>query len=193
MRINSLKYLVIVFLLLFGVAPLFADEENKDMDRLSPKDVKQLWVFRESVVLGVPEADLAHLVADCKEQSFTISEIQRLLSLIARAKLAGLPHKDLLLKLREGLEKEASPELVYSALAHKALILRRAKTTVDTLLLEGFAAPDYEMAIKIVGDALEAGMEVQGILSSVRKSEGAVKGLPDPLEAFDTQKSLKRE
>jgi hypothetical protein len=160
--------------------------ETKGKPRLDDKDTKRLWAFKESVALGVPEDELAELVAACRAQGMASAEIQRLLGLIAKAKLAGLPHEDLLLKLKEGLAKGASPELIDAALAGKAQTLRRAKTLVDNLLMEGYAAEDYNLAIKMVADALDAGLSPQQVLTMVRGGQQLQPppGTPDPGKVF---------
>jgi hypothetical protein len=155
--------------------PRAAEQEPDDQD---------LWVFRQSVALGVPEGELTALIDKCREQGFTTAEVQRLLALIAKAKLAGLPHDDLLRKLREGLAKNAGPEVVDAALQAKAQTLRRAKTVVDTLLLDEWSAPSYELAVKITADALDYGASVQTILSVVREGSPRPDGMPDVASAF---------
>jgi hypothetical protein len=148
--------------------------EAQDADRL----------FRQSVVLGVPETELADLVATCQGAGLRGEEISRLLALVARAKLAGLPHEDLLNKLREGLAKGAPPEAVQKALEDKARVLRKAKDLVDTLLLEGWVAHSYDFAVKLVGDALEAGASGAEVLCSVRQNRPCDEGIPDVRRAF---------
>lgn len=147
-------------------------------------DPKKLWVYRESVALGVPEKELEQLVDECRARGFIAAEVQRMLGLIARAKLAGLPHRDLLFKLREGLAKNASPELIDAALAQKAQNLKKSKGLVDGLIVEGYVTKDYELAIQIVGDAFETGMTAQEILQLIRRGEKPPPGMPDPSGLF---------
>lgn len=151
---------------------------------LQEKEAKELWAFRESIALGVAEEDLAELVADCRASGFTMGEIQRILALVAKVKLAGLPHRQLFEKLREGLVKGAQPELIDAALAGKATTLRKAKTVVDDLLLEGHAVKDYNLAIEVVADALDVGMSPQQIRVMVQKGKSPAQGLPDPSKLF---------
>lgn len=172
-------WLLAVFLLLSGRFALA--EEGRDVKGGDPKT---LWVYRESVSLGVPEAELTKLVDECRAKGFATVEIQRMLGLIARAKLAGLPHKALLYKLREGLAKNASPELIDAALAQNAQTLKKAKGIVDNLIIEGYSAKDYELAIQLVADAVEAGMSPQSIMGLVRDGGVPPAGLPDPGSMF---------
>jgi hypothetical protein len=178
--------LMTAFFVVLIAVPLWAAEPGiqSQPKRMGKKDAQYLWVFKESVALGVPEDELAHLVEHCRAQGFASSEIRRMLALIAKAKLAGLPHGDLLLKLREGLAKNASPELVDAALADKAQKLRKAKSVVDTLLMSGYATEDYALAIKIVADTLEMGLTPQNILSVVRSGKPTEEGIPDPARIF---------
>lgn len=155
-----------------------------DRGRSGTENPKDLWVYKQSVSLGVKEDELESLVADCRARGIATVEVQRMLGLVARAKLAGLPHRDLLAKLREGLAKNASPELIDAALAGKAQTLKRAKGIVDSLIVDGYAAKDYEMAIQLVGDALEAGVSPQGVLSLIREGGRPPQGLPDPGSMF---------
>lgn len=145
-----------------------------------PTEAKNLWVYRQSVSLGVAEAELGELVKDCQKRGFTINEIQGLLALIAKAKLARLPHRDLLLKLREGLVKNASPELVEGAILEKARALYAARRVVDELLAQGFRAVEADMAVQAVGDSLEAGLSEEAIKKIVRERTQAPPGLPNP-------------
>lgn len=155
-------------------------------------DPKNLWVYKQSAALGVPETELVKLVDDCRARGFTTSEIQRMLGLVARAKLSGLPHKTLLFKLQEGLAKRASPELIDAALAGKAQSLKKAKGIVDNLIIDGYIARDYEMAIGVVSDALEAGLSQQAIVSMIREGGAPPEGLPDPASMFLQTDAKKR-
>lgn len=139
--------------------PGASDVREEDADRL----------FHQAVLLGVPEKDLERLVETCRRRGFTGIEVSRVLSLVARAKLAGLPHADLLNKLREGLAKDAGPEAIIRAMDEKARVLRRAKDLVDTLLMEGWSTPDRSFSVQVVADALEAGVSPAEILCSVRE------------------------
>lgn len=155
-------------------------------------DPKNLWVYKQSAALGVAEAELVKLVDDCRARGFTTSEIQRMLGLVARAKLSGLPHKTLLFKLQEGLAKHASPELIDAALAGKAQNLKKAKGIVDNLIIDGFVAKDYDMAIGVVSDSLEAGLSQQAIVSIIREGGAPPEGLPDPASMFLSPEAKKR-
>jgi len=146
------------------------------------EEVRRL--FRQSVALGVPEKDLARLMDASRQAGFTAGESQRVLRLVAGAKLAGLPHFDLLNKFREGLAKGAGPDAIQGALEQKAQSLRRAKGLVDALIMEGWDAPDYPMAVQMVSDALEVGAGSSDILRSVREGRPCAAGVPDLRAAF---------
>lgn len=154
----------------------------------SVTDARKLWVYRESISLGVAEEDLSRLVSDCQERGFATAEIQRILGLVARVKMAGLPHWDLLSKLREGLVKRATPEVIDTALANKAVSLGMAKNIVDRLQAEGISAPNREMAIQVVSDALDAGMSSEAVTAIVRERGRVPEGFPDPAPMFEHKK-----
>lgn len=141
-------------------------------------------MFRQSVALGIPEAELKDLVDRCLATGFSSAELRRVLNLMARAKLAGLPHDDLLNKLREGLAKGAPPETIERAVESKAQALRRAKSLVDALLAEGRTAPNYGYALKVVADCLDAGELPADVLRSVRDGSPPREGSPDVRTAF---------
>lgn len=151
---------------------------------IDQKDPQSLWVYRQSVALGVPESELSMLVASCREQGYITAEIQRIVGLIAKAKLAGLPHEDLLAKFREGLAKRAGPESVDEAVSRKALTLRRSKDLVDSLLIEGWSATDYSLAIKMVADSLDAGFSSQKIISVLNGDIQKPEGMPELKKVF---------
>lgn len=182
MRSRVQRIVVIVLAAIFAGCLAHADE--KQGGRGGDGDPKNLWVYKESVSLGIEEGELVQLVEGCKARGFTTAEVQRMLGLVARAKLAGLPHKALLFKLREGLAKNASPELIDAALAGNAQTLRKAKGIVDNLIIEGYTARDYELAIQVVADALDAGLSQQTIVSLVREGGAPPAGLPDPGSMF---------
>jgi len=141
-------------------------------------------LFRQAVSLGVSDAELGRLVQGCRAAGFTGAEIQRVLRLVTGAKLGGLPHFDLLDKLREGLAKGASPDAIEAALGKKAQSLRKAKGLVDSLIMEGWSAPDYAMAVQMVSDALEAGASPGEVLCAVRQGTPCGKGVADVRQAF---------
>lgn len=148
------------------------------------EDEETRRIFRQSVALGIPESDLSELIGRCRQAEFTAAELRRVLSLMARAKLAGLPHDDLLNKLREGLAKGAPPEVIERAVESKAQTLRRGKSLVDALLTEGRIAPNYAYALKVVADALEAGVPPAEIFRSVREGRPPTEGTPDVRKVF---------
>ena len=143
------------------------------------EDEETQRMLRQSVALGIPEAELTELVKGCREAGFTSSEVRRVLNLMARAKLAGLPHDDLLNKLREGLAKKARPDAIEKAVEFKAQSLRAAKSLVDSLLAEGHEAPNYSLAVKVVADALEGGAAPSEVLQAVREDRSLGEGVPD--------------
>ncbi|TAL18110.1 hypothetical protein EPN96_03065 [bacterium] len=162
-----------------GAKPPAAENTAKN-----PKDPQALWVYRQSIALGVPETELLTLAEACRDQGFTTAETRRVLGLIAKAKLSGLPHEDLLAKLREGLAKKAGAEAIDEALSAKAKTLKRSKDLVDSMIMEGWNVTDYNLAIKIVADAMDAGSTPQNILSVVRGDKKRPEGMPDVKKVF---------
>lgn len=133
---------------------------------------------------GIRHSEAVKINDACREAGFTTAEIQRMFNLMVKAKLAGLPHGDLINKLNEGLAKGAPPEAVSLVLQRRAQALRRAKSLVDTLLVEGWAAADYTVAVQLVGDVLEGGVNASDVLKSVRENERNWDDLPDVRQAF---------
>jgi hypothetical protein len=139
---------------------------------------------RQAAILEVPEATLEELQRACREAGFTAEEFSRLMTLVTRAKLAGLPHQQLLNKLEEGLAKRAMPGRVLRALEARARVLRDAKGVVDQLIVQGWLAPDYPLAVGLVADALGAGARPAQLLRAVRDGRPGAKGVPDVRAAF---------
>ena len=139
---------------------------------------------RQAAILEVAEAKLRELQRACREAGFTAEEFSRLMTLVTRAKLAGLPHQQLLSKLDEGLAKRAMPERVLGALEAKARRLRDAKGVVDQLIVQGWLAPDYPLAVGLVVDALGAGASPAELVRAVRDGEPGAPGVPDVRSAF---------
>ncbi|WP_025322902.1 hypothetical protein [Deferrisoma camini] len=124
----------------------------------------------------------------CEDAGFSSSETARVLLLLARARVAGLPDRDLLSKLREGVAKRAGADAILRALDRRTLTLRRAADLVDRLTLEGFPPADRLTAVEMVADALWAGAETSRILRSVREDRPLGGGLPDVRIAFRRSK-----
>lgn len=136
-------------------------------------------------LLGVSPAKLTQLRDDCRAAGFTSEEFARLLALVTRAKLTGLPHQQLLSKLDEGLAKEALPERTLRALEVRARYLRDAKEeVVDPLIVQGWRARDYPLAVGLVADALGAGASAAELVNSVRRNESCASRVPDVRTAF---------
>jgi len=140
---------------------------------------------RHAELLGVPTAKLAQLRDDCRVAGFTSEEFARLLALVTRAKLTGLPHQQLLTKLGEGLAKGALPERILRALEIRARFLRDAKEeVVDPLIVQGWRARDYPLAVGLVADALGAGASAAELVRSVRHNGPCASKVPDVRTAF---------
>ncbi len=134
--------------------------------------------------LGLAPEEVDEAVQACERAGMSGAETTRVLGLLARARLAGLPHRDLLLKLQEGVAKGASPEAIQGALEEKARVLRKAKALVDRLVVEGFPVIGYPVAIQVVADALTAGASPAEILESVRRGTPLRNGGPDVRGVF---------
>jgi hypothetical protein len=119
--------------------------------------------------LGVAKGDVTQLVQACRAAGFTEAEVRRVLRLVVRAELAGLPHRALVNKLREGLAKRATPEGIEGAMEKRAQTLRQAKGLTDVLLVEGWVTSDYGLSLQMVADVLEAGASPSDVLRSVRE------------------------
>jgi len=134
---------------------------------------------RQLLDLGLAPGEVDEAVSACERAGMSGAETARVLRLLARARLAGLPQRELLLKLQEGVAKGAGPEAIQEALEHKARVLRQAKNLVDRLVLEGLPAFSYPVAIQAVADALAAGASPAEILESVRQGTALGRGRPD--------------
>ncbi len=136
------------------------------------------------VGIGLDPERVDRAIEACRVAGFGTGETDRLLSLVARAHLAGLPYQNLLNKLQEGVAKGAEPEAIENALNRRATVLNKAKAIVDRLLVEGWAAPDYGLAIGMVADALTAGARSGAILRAVRQGTPLAPGVPDVTRVF---------
>ena len=139
---------------------------------------------RQLLDLGLARAEVDEAVSACGRAGMSGAETTRVLRLLARARLAGLPHRELLLKLQEGVAKGATPEAIQGALEQKARVLRQAKGLVDRLVLEGHPAVSRPVAVQGVADALAAGASEAEILESVRRGVPLGKGRPDLRDLF---------
>ncbi len=139
---------------------------------------------RQLLDLGMAPSEVRNAVDACVRGGFTSGETARVLGLLAKALLAGLPHHDLLARLYEGVAKKVAPSRVLRVLEDTAKTLRNAKRLVDRLVLDGFFVPDYRMAVQAVADALAAGASPSEVLRSVREDQPLPRPVPDIRQAF---------
>jgi len=174
----------LIVLLFCSIPSAAAERESQKLGTLSDHSGASETSSAWAEALGIDRSEMEEISNTCREAGFTSAEIQRMFNLMVKAKLAGLPHLDLLNKLHEGLAKGAPPEAVGVVLQRRAQALRRAKSIVDTLLVEGWSALDYTIALQQVGDVLEGGVSASEVLKSVREDEILWEDLPDVRHAF---------
>ena len=154
--------------------------------RLGPAELRDeaASLRRQLLDLGMAPSEVRNAVDACVRGGFTPGETARVLGLLAKALLAGLPHHDLLARLYEGVAKGVAPPRVLSVLENTAGTLRKAKRLVNRLVLEGFSVPNYSMAVQMVADALAAGVPPADVLRSVREDRPLPRPVPDVRRAF---------
>ncbi|GAB4249423.1 hypothetical protein [Deferrisoma sp.] len=176
-----LRLLTCVLLAL--AAPALAGES---LGRLGPGDPAGplAEVRAQARAAGLGDGEVKEAEDACREAGLTSAETARVLLLIARARVAGLPHEDLLSKLREGVAKGAPAEAILRVLERRTLTLRQASDLVERLTLEGHRPVDPKLAVCAVADALWAGASPSEVLRAVREDSALPDGLPDPRTAF---------
>ena len=187
---RTCRAVVLLAVLAAWVAPAAGEVGERPLGALgAPKESSEskedeAALADQLVALGVDRGELAELIRGSRAAGFTEGELRRVLRLVVRARLAGLPHVALLDKLREGLAKGAGPEAIERALERRAQLLRQAKSLTDTLVVEGWVCPRYSLSVLIVGDALEAGFGAAELLRAVRDGLPPPEGTPDVRNAF---------
>ncbi len=172
--------------LVMALAGITGRADGAAQGKLGPAEVQSeaASLRRQLLDLGMTPSEVRNAVDACVRGGFTPGETARVLGLLAKALLAGLPHHDLLARLYEGVAKGVDPPRVLNVLEETARTLRDAKRLVDRLVLEGFSAPDYGMAVQMVADALAAGAPPSEVLRSIREDRPLPRPVPDVRQAF---------
>jgi hypothetical protein len=106
---------------------------------------------------GVDDRDTLALSAAAVDGEFEAAQLLRLLSLASQLALEGLPVEGFIAKVEEGVAKQAPPDRVVQVAERRALMLNKAKSILNTLVLQGFAVDDRDELLPDVAAALEAG------------------------------------
>jgi hypothetical protein len=140
--------------------PLAAPLAAPPCEKLFPeRDCEQLTAqIAKLIETGISSSDAKSLANRCLDGALTARQTSRVLMLLVRARIAGLPKEALLNKLNEGLGKRVEPDELMKAVESRALNLRlsldlvREATTGNI----GEGAPDL---VILVADLLGMGKD----------------------------------
>jgi len=174
---------VLVGIALFAgefVAPAAGATTNRALERLLGKSMfsadegtRMQRAFAAALQAGVDDRDALALVEACVEGEFDASQILRMLSIAAQLALERLPVNGFVAKTEEGVSKRVAADRIVQVAERRALMLNKAKTILNSLVLEGFSVDDRDELLPDLAEALEAGRkpdEARAILSEALQS-----------------------
>jgi hypothetical protein len=119
---------------------------------------------------GVSRRDLRELSRLCERGDFSAAQTVRILSLAAQLALEELPVGSFAAKVGEGVSKGVEPVRIVQVAEKRALMLNRAKSILNGVLLDGAPVRDREELIPDVAEALEAGQSTDQIRRVLMRS-----------------------
>jgi hypothetical protein len=128
-------------------------------DRFPARDCAQMTAQIGKVAeTGISRSEAESLAGRCLDGGLTARQTSRVLTLLVRARIVGLPKEALLNKLNEGLAKRIEPEGLMKAVETRALNLRIALDSIREASTGniGEGAPDL---IILVADILGMGKD----------------------------------
>ncbi|MBI4914295.1 MAG: hypothetical protein HY825_00465 [Acidobacteria bacterium] len=170
--------------LTFAPAPgaLAADPRNRGLEKAiagrfdADGEGQVARAFRAAVQAGMAERQALSLVEVGVEGGFDAVELARVLTLAAQLELQHLPPASFAAKLEEGVAKRVAPERVLQAAERRALMLSRANSLLNAVVLAGLDVRDRDELLPDVAAALESDREsgeIRGILvDSISAGEG---------------------
>ena len=118
---------------------------------------------------GISRSDAESIAGRCLDGGLTARQASRVLTLLVRARIAGLPKEALLNKLNEGLAKRIEPEAIMKAVEVRALNLRIALDVIREATTGNVGEGDPELIV-LVANLLGAGNErgeIEEVLASL--------------------------
>jgi hypothetical protein len=112
---------------------------------------------------GVRRRDLRELRELCERGEFSTAQTVRVLNLATQLALEELPVESFLAKIGEGVSKGVQPARIVQVAEKRALMLNRAKSILNGVLLDGAPVRDREELIPDVAEALEGGQTADGV------------------------------
>ncbi|HEY5998526.1 MAG TPA: hypothetical protein VI078_04395 [bacterium] len=106
---------------------------------------------------GVDGRDIRDLQDLCRRGRFAEEQSLRIFSLAAQLALEGLPVESFAAKVGEGVSKRIDPDRIVEVAERRALMLNRARSILNDIVLEGAPVHDRDELIPDVAQALEAG------------------------------------
>jgi hypothetical protein len=151
----------LVLLLLVAVS---AADAAGPCERLFPARDCELLTAQIAKVseTGISRSDAESLANRCLDGGLSARQASRVLTLLVRARIAGLPKEALLNKLNEGLAKRREPEAIMKAVEVRALNLKIALDLIREATTGNVGEGDPEL-ITMVADLLGAGKDRQEI------------------------------
>lgn len=167
-----------------GAPGAAAEGRNRALERLLERSMYTAGeggeiqrAFRTAEKAGAGERELLSLVEACADGEFAAAQTLRMLSLAAQIALADLPVGSFVAKVEEGVAKRADADRVVQAAAGRAVNLNRAKSIIQSAVLDGLSRSEGEDLLGDVASALEAGRPAEEIRQELAAAAAAGEGL----------------
>jgi hypothetical protein len=184
--VSQVTAVLVALALLAGApaGPAGAESRNRALERVLERSMypadegDQIHrAFRTAEKAGAGERDLLALVEACADGEFDAAQTLRMLSLAAQLALADLPVEAFVAKLEEGVAKRADADRVVQAAATRAVTLNRAKSIIQSAVLDGLSRSEGEDLLTDVASALEVGRTPEEVRQELAAAAAAGEGL----------------
>ncbi len=165
-RLRGLCTALVATALLAGVlcSPAAGETTNRSLERIVVKGMfsaeegaRLQRAFATARQAGVEERDALALVQAGVEGEFDAAQTLRVLSIVAQMALEKLPVEGFIAKVEEGVSKRIPADRVVQVAERRALMFNKAKSILNSLVIQGFPVDDRDELLPDLAAALEAG------------------------------------
>lgn len=123
--------------------------------------------YQSAIQAGIPEVQLQPFVEDILLHKLDCGQVVRVIDVSTRLRKQGLPYFVVFSKVREGMVKEAPPELVVAAAEAKLSSLSASRDVLESLKTMGYRVRDFQNAAVVLSSYIEKGYTGPDIVTRI--------------------------